>query len=389
MRVFTHTAAPEAGSYRRWWHFYAQDDAGPCGRCNGTGFPALRATGNTPASVAVELRLAGADDAEIDRLRCTACTGTGRKVDERDVGEVTLEATTNRHGFAHVGFTLNDERDVVLEFAVPKVVAVWLGLEYKPLGFGWRSRNPLRYLFVRGRPEHAGGTGIRKGLLGYTEREFGIEASRGQVRLKLGVDPMGGTSNRLHFRRRYPREWLRDVRETGTIIREDRRGYARRTDPKTLFGRYLRWRHWLPEVGFEITLLRYDWRDQVLGRHTLLRTEPITEGEPAVVPMPEGNYPCRVTLKTSTYGRARWPWSRRARPTAEVEMDVPVPEPGKGENSWDIDDDACHSLSGPYRSISEATAAVASTVMRQRERYGSGQRWEPSAGWPEGVLGHG
>lgn len=417
MRVFTFKSDDDdAGSYRRWWHLYAQEDAGVCPRCDGTGYPALKHAQEGRAAARARLE-ANLHPEQLERLRCEPCKGTGRKIDERGVGEASLEVTTNRHGFAHIGFDLNDELDLRLKLAVPKVVSVWLGMDYKPLGFGWDSHNPLRWLFVRGRPEHAGGNGIREGLLGYGEREFEIEAARGQVKLKLGVEPHGGTSNNLYLRRRYPHEWVRDVAKTGVIKRPDR--YKRgdeRIDPKTIYGRYLRWRGWLPEAGFEWSLLRYDWRDQLLGAHGQLKVEPVRdlrgiqtgpikphwtvvdeervmtlEGPRvphvrSVVAMPEGNYPCLVAFERVTWGRRRWPWSRKTRTHADVEMLIPVPEPGKGENSWDIDDDATYALSGAFRTVADATAAVASSAMRRRESYGSGAAWVPDKGWPEGIT---
>jgi hypothetical protein len=326
-RVFTHKDV-EAGSYRRWWHL--------------------------------------------------------RRRGDRELGCLSVELTTNRHGFAHIGFTLNDDdRDVMLALAIPKVFAIWIGIEIKPLGFNWSSHNPLRHLFVRGWPEHAGGTGIRPGLLGWGEREFELSASRGQLRLSLGTMPHGGSGNRLYLRRRFPREWVRDVIRTGTITRTDRH---RRAEPTGLYRRYLRWRSWLPEHGFEITLLRYDWRDQVVGRKERLRSTTVEDRTFALVPMPEGNYPCTVTLERETWGRKRWPWTRTTQTRADIEMHVPVPHPGKGENSWDCDDDALYSMCGPFGSIGAATTAVAGSVMRSRERYGNGQAWTPSDGWPDGMI---
>jgi hypothetical protein len=108
----------------------------------------------------------------------------------------------------------------------------------------------------------------------------------------------------------------------------------------------------------------------------------------AVVSLPEGDYPVTVVLTES-----RW-WSerpllgrfvsRRMR-RAEVTPDTPIPEPGKGENAYDIEDDAMQSLSTPAETVQEALDAVLETVMETRWRHG-GLGWEPRDGWPQEVI---
>jgi hypothetical protein len=150
------------------------------------------------------------------------------------------------------------------------------------------------------------------------------------------------------------------------------------------------------------------WREQSVNLKRLIFGKVRYESMPVVsvltvVEMPEGNYPARVTISDDrwTYPRALLGRliSRRAI-GAEITPEVPIPLPGKGENSWDLDDDA---LRGLYTSLRdglspaetfsplgltrEATRATRDSVMRDREKYGSGDpgEWVPAAGWPQGI----
>lgn len=99
-----------------------------------------------------------------------------------------------------------------------------------------------------------------------------------------------------------------------------------------------------------------------------------------VLSMPEGDYPCTVEMRTDSWSRPRWPFTKRiTRATVEVEQGVPVP--GKGENSWDCGDDAIYSLTAPAKNVRGALRAFQESAMQSRHRYGSGYAYKPSAGW--------
>lgn len=100
-----------------------------------------------------------------------------------------------------------------------------------------------------------------------------------------------------------------------------------------------------------------------------LRTERIS------VPMPEGIYNGTARFFESTWKRSRWPWPTRM-VRADIKMDVPVGVPGKGENSWDLDDDAVFSMTTQATNATEAAAAIFNSVMRTRSKYGS-KDWLP------------
>ena len=125
---------------------------------------------------------------------------------------------------------------------------------------------------------------------------------------------------------------------------------------------------------------RIDVRDRLLGRMEYA----VEYGVPSevVVPMPEGNYPAVVTPTTRTWKRPRWPWPHKVRRETELKMTVGVPVPGKGENSWDIYDDAILGVDGV--TPSDAIANVVRSALKARRNYAS-ESWVPDDGWPEGI----
>lgn len=111
---------------------------------------------------------------------------------------------------------------------------------------------------------------------------------------------------------------------------------------------------------------RQKYVNVVLSRHT------------REIAFPEGTYPVVVALEHCTWRRPRWPLVRQQRTaTVNVLPESGIPIPGKGENSWDIDDDAVFSLSCPAQTVEEALAHLQQHVERTRERHG-GLNWQPS-----------
>lgn len=165
-----------------------------------------------------------------------------------------------------------------------------------------------------------------------------------------------------------------DMRDTGMV------SYYR---DKIARGEELSWSRAALWPGWHLTF-RPELRDRLLGRRA--RHEEILKAVRAVVPMPEGNYPCTVTLTRSEFRRPRWPFNRLVTYNANVEPDVPIPVPGKGENSWDCDDDAIYSSFMGARSVAEAVTEVAQSALRTRERYAS-REWVPAAGWSDKLAG--
>lgn len=125
-----------------------------------------------------------------------------------------------------------------------------------------------------------------------------------------------------------------------------------------------------------------DLKDALLGRATYSRSA--GEKHTAVLAMPEGDYPVSVELYTATWRRPRWPWPASIR-RADIEVlnKGGIPFPGKGESEYDIGDDAAFEMTCPAATVEEAVERLRASVMRDREKYGSGPEWRPSEGKDE------
>lgn len=95
-----------------------------------------------------------------------------------------------------------------------------------------------------------------------------------------------------------------------------------------------------------------------------------------LVPMPERSYPATVEMYLSEWKRPRSPRTRRIM-RANIELEQPIPFPGKGENSWDLGEDATFGMTCPAVTPKEAVDCLITSVMRDRERYG-GAHWQPA-----------
>lgn len=89
----------------------------------------------------------------------------------------------------------------------------------------------------------------------------------------------------------------------------------------------------------------------------------------ALVPMPEGCYPAKITKETRTWKRPRWPWSR-TRTDYRIDIEGGIPHMGKGENSWDCGEDGLWGTGGT--SPENAIANAVESVLRSRNRHGVG-----------------
>lgn len=129
--------------------------------------------------------------------------------------------------------------------------------------------------------------------------------------------------------------------------------------------------------------LRWGWELKLHPKRFLLgRSEyskrHIETIERVPVHLPEGIYLATVELFESSWKRPRWPFTKRIL-RADIEVDGGIAIPGKGENSWDIGDDAVFSQICPAKTAGEAAKSLADSVMRTRQRYGKGYAWRPAA----------
>ena len=128
----------------------------------------------------------------------------------------------------------------------------------------------------------------------------------------------------------------------------------------------------------------FDLTDFLLGRAKY--SEVRGEEQQITIPMPEGDYPAKLAFVERSWKRPRWP-TVKTRMDADIEMGTAIPVPGKGENDWDMDDDALYGINCVASTVEEAIAQVQASAFRDRERY-AGEGWIPDDGWPvvEGIA---
>lgn len=94
-----------------------------------------------------------------------------------------------------------------------------------------------------------------------------------------------------------------------------------------------------------------------------------------VVELPEEDYQAEVEIFESAWKRPRLPFVKKMT-RAEITPAKPIPIPGKGENSWDIDDNAIYGMTCAATTPEEAAQHLKESVLRDRLRYG-GASWIP------------
>lgn len=139
------------------------------------------------------------------------------------------------------------------------------------------------------------------------------------------------------------------------------------------------WKLWAPEGEWHSGCPKYrDGSFHPLG-HMQRQSEEVIKVEPVEVPMPERTYHGVGILTKTTWGWTKLPRIfDREDLIVEIKMNEgeQVPHPGKGENSWDCDQDATYSSTGPARSIEEAIGSFVGSSLRSRRRHG-GRNWRP------------
>lgn len=146
-----------------------------------------------------------------------------------------------------------------------------------------------------------------------------------------------------------------------------------------IFGGKLWWWLWMPIDEWHRDDPRWR-RGSWSPLDTLLGREKYSEVEIAAgtidIPMPERAYPATYKVYAAQWKRPRWPFAKRST-RFDFKMADPIPEPGKGENSWDMGDNATYEVSLHGKSLDEAVKRVRDSIMRQRSQYG-GPNWQPT-----------
>ena len=117
-----------------------------------------------------------------------------------------------------------------------------------------------------------------------------------------------------------------------------------------------------------------EWATVFFG-YPVYSQQVLEEGAPVEIRMPEGTYHGAAKRFIATWKRPRWP---KAKSLMRVEIDVPegIPFPDKGENEWDMDDDATFSITTNAETIEQGVDQLIADVMRERNKYG-GPDWHP------------
>lgn len=208
-----------------------------------------------------------------------------------------------------------------------------------------------------------------------------IEPMEGEVVLSAAVPPIALWFGFQNYRAVHRIMKGHEAREIRFAAHDGCVWWSLWTDPDSWSSKTPRWR----QGSFSVA-------DAILGRQEMKR-EVVGEPEIVTIPMPEGNYLGRSTIERVTWKRPRWFAERRTK--ASVTMDPrederfkPIPTPDKGENSYDIDEDALYSISTEARTHGEAVAKVVESVLTTRERRG-GLNWRPETKKGDGGGGGG
>ena len=122
-----------------------------------------------------------------------------------------------------------------------------------------------------------------------------------------------------------------------------------------------------------------DLEELLLGKESFSR-EQVSQPIAVTIPMPEGSYAGVYTAERLTWDRPRW--FSKSRTMATVRCDEGVPIPGKGENDYDLDQDAIYAHSEDASNPAQAVGLFVTSALQRRWRYG-GLNWKPEPRDPE------
>jgi hypothetical protein len=194
-----------------------------------------------------------------------------------------------------------------------------------------------------------------------------LHASIPGLSIFLGLDswPLGG--------------WMNELAGALGLKREDDWGTFRRELSIRVFDWAVWWRLWRnPDHRYSRDSRDGAWHPfghpgSCVGKAV------VREQRTVIVPLPERSYRAQATRSDVTIRDERLPLLRRTVSIVELKFEKgdEVPVPGKGENSWDIDDDATYSTSGPHKSIEAAIGACVGRTLETRAKR-AGADWRPT-----------
>jgi hypothetical protein len=117
----------------------------------------------------------------------------------------------------------------------------------------------------------------------------------------------------------------------------------------------------------------FSFVDALLGAEEIVQT-PVVKDVPVEIPMPEKNYAGTCSIELIGRKRPRWFGATSKIGTVRVERGVPIP--GKGENSYDVDEDAVFAFSTTASTPADVVGALVGSVLVTRWSRG-GADWRP------------
>lgn len=211
----------------------------------------------------------------------------------------------------------------------------------------WRSLLGLRFEIII--PSKLG-LGIRFTVGGEDQLQIGIRA------WKLGA--CWFTITQL-----LPNEWLpREERETGICLFEDHLSFSFWRDD---CGWGKSWR------GFYKGVFLMD----LLFGGTEYEKTPVAQKKIEVY-FPEGTYEGTAETYLAAWTRPRAFWWKKQSHRVELKFPQGIPIPGKGENGYDLEDDASFGVTMSADTIEEAAQEFIKDIQQARIKYG-GSQWYP------------
>lgn len=219
----------------------------------------------------------------------------------------------------HAELSFAGESDYVLSLAIPRLFAVWIDLESVPSLRFWNPKEKINRFTPM-----PGADPIQRGRW-WQGRTVGASLHHWQLWFYIFSDRMNHDY--------YKHAWFK---------RE--------------------WRE--PHINLE----------RIIFGKEQFKHEDLSERIPIRVPMPEGNFDAVIQHVRYTNG-----WQRFRKPVirewTKIELDTPPQFAGKGENGWDMDDDAIFATSfNGFLTADEAAHEYRELVLKERRKYG-----EPSS----------
>lgn len=128
------------------------------------------------------------------------------------------------------------------------------------------------------------------------------------------------------------------------------------------------------EGGKHIVFFWHRITDAILGRADCFTENQEWKRKKCVIPMPEGDYPAVASFERRVWVRKRSPF-HRVRLDTSIDIPVGIPFSGKGENSWDMGEDALYGTGCGGHDLQKAIEAVQKSVMDYRKRRGDPEKW--------------